>query len=252
MRTLVITPTYNEADNLRVLVERARTALPTADLLIVDDASPDGTGALAESLAGDDGQLQVLHRDAKAGLGSAYRTGFSWGLARGYEAFVEMDADLSHDPADLPRLTHALRGADLVIGSRYVPGGGVEDWPQRRVALSKGGNRYVQLATGMPVADATSGFRAFRRALLEALEIPTLRSEGYCFQVETALRAWQAGFRVVEIPITFVERQRGASKISRAIVAEAVLRTAVWGVQGPRRPSATPPRSVGSVRPRRP
>ena len=246
MRTLVVTPTYNEADSLPVLVARARAALPDAALLIVDDASPDGTGALADDLAGADPQVHVLHRSAKAGLGSAYRAGFAWGFERDYEAFVEMDADLSHDPADLPRLLHALRGADLAIGSRYVPGGGVVDWPRRRLLLSRGGNRYVRLVTGLPVADATSGFRAFRRTLLAALDVPGLASEGYCFQVETALRAWRGGFRVVEVPITFVERTHGASKMSRAIVLEAVTRTALWGLAGPRRPAPPPPESVGA------
>lgn len=246
MRTLVVVPTYDEADNLPTLVERAREAAPGADLLVVDDASPDGTGELAERLAHADERVHVLHRAAKAGLGSAYRAGFDWGLQRDYEAFCEMDADLSHDPGDLPRLLHALKGADLVIGSRYVPGGQVHDWPRARRWLSEGGNRYVRLATGMPIADATSGYRAFRRAVLEALVLTSLHSEGYCFQVETALRAWRAGFRVVEIPIAFVERQEGASKISRRIVAEAVVRTAAWGLAGPRQPAPVHPRSISA------
>lgn len=244
MRTLIVVPTYNEAANLPELVERSRAAQPDTDLLVVDDASPDGTGALAESLAAVHGRLHVLRRPGKAGLGSAYREGFAWGLARDYETFVEMDADLSHDPADLPRLLHALAGADLVIGSRYVLGGGVVDWRARREALSRLGNRYVRFATGLPVADATSGYRAFRRDTLAHLDVPRLTSEGYCFQVETALRAWQAGLRVVEVPITFTERQRGASKIGRQVVAEAVVRTAVWGLAGPRRPAPPPPESV--------
>lgn len=247
MRTLVVVPTYEEADNLETLVRCARAAAPAADLLVVDDASPDGTGELAERLASADGQVFVLHRAGKAGLGSAYRAGFGWGLDRGYEAFVEMDADLSHDPADLPRLLRALEGADLVVGSRYVQGGAVRDWPRLRRWLSSWGNRYVQIVTGIPVRDATSGYRAFRRAVLEALVLISLRSDGYCFQVETALRSWRAGFRVVEIPITFVERREGASKISRRIVVEAVMRTAGWGLAGPRHAAPVHPRSVAST-----
>jgi glycosyltransferase involved in cell wall biosynthesis len=246
VRALVVIPTYNERDNLPRLLAQARAALPTADLLIVDDSSPDGTGALAEAHAAADERIGVLHRPAKAGLGSAYRVGFAWGLERGYEAFVEMDADLSHNPTDLPRLVGALTGADLVVGSRYVPQGAVVDWPRSRLALSRGGNRFVQLATGLPLADATSGFRAFRREVVTALGVPALRSEGYCFQVETALRAWQAGFRIVELPITFVERRLGQSKISRRIVLEAVLRTLVWGLAGPRRAAPVHPASVAA------
>jgi glycosyltransferase involved in cell wall biosynthesis len=245
VRPLVIVPTYNEADNLAEVVVRLRAAAEV-DLLVVDDASPDGTGALADSLAAADPRLHVVHRSGKAGLGSAYRVGFAWGLERDYDALVEMDADLSHDPADVPRLLHALGGADLAIGSRYVPGGGVVDWPARRERLSRGGNRYVRALTGLPVADATSGFRAFRRAVVESLDLAEVHSEGYCFQVDMALRAWRAGFRVVEIPITFVERRAGASKISRGIVAEAVLRTALWGATGPRRAAAPHPRSVAA------
>ena len=247
MRALVVVPTYNEADNLADLHARARAALPDVDLLVVDDGSPDGTGTLADGLAAGDERMHVLHRDAKAGLGSAYRTGFAWGLARRFDAFVEMDADLSHDPADLPRLIGALAGADLVIGSRYIPGGGVVDWPRRRLALSRNGNRYVRLATGLPLADATSGYRAFRRTVVDALDLTASSSEGYCFQIETALRAWREGFRVVEIPISFVERRHGASKISRRIVVEAVTRTARWGLAGPRRAATVHPESVAAA-----
>lgn len=248
MRALVVVPTYDEADNLAEVVARLRAAAGDVHLLVVDDASPDGTGALADELAASDPHLDVLHRSGKLGLGSAYRTGFAWGLERGFDVLVEMDADLSHDPADVPRLLAALAGADLVIGSRYVPGGGVVDWPARRERLSRGGNRYVQIMTGLQVADTTSGFRAFRRPVVEALDLTTIRSEGYCFQIDLALRAWRAGFRVVEVPITFVERQSGASKISRRIVAEAIVRTAGWGVTGPRRPGPPHPRSVAADR----
>jgi dolichol-phosphate mannosyltransferase len=244
VRALVVVPTYNEAENLPEVVRRLHDAAPEVHLLVVDDASPDGTGELADELAADLPWMSVLHRPGKAGLGAAYRAGFAWGLAREHDAFVEMDADLSHDPADVPRLLAALAGADLVIGSRYVPGGGVVDWPARRERLSRGGNRYVHAMTGLQVADATSGFRAFRRPVLEALAVTEVRSEGYCFQIDVALRAWRAGFRVVEIPITFVERRAGASKISRRIVVEAVLRTAQWGLAGARRPGQPHVRSI--------
>lgn len=246
-RALVIIPTYNEAENLEEVLWRLAAAAPDVEVFVVDDASPDGTGTLAERLAADDPRVCVLHRRAKSGLGSAYREGFRWGMERGHDVFVEMDADLSHDPGDVPRLLHALRGADLVIGSRYVHGGAVVDWPGHRLALSRGGNRYVRLATGLPVADATSGFRAFRLAVIESLDLTRTDSDGYSFQVETALLAWRAGFRVVEVPITFTERRLGASKISRRIVAEAVLRTARWGLAGPRRAAPAHPRSIAAA-----
>ena len=250
MRALVVVPTYNEAASLPRVVERLRAAAATAedeiDLLIVDDNSPDGTGQVADDLAAQSEGIDVLHRAGKAGLGSAYRAGFAWGLERGYDALCEMDADLSHDPADVPRLLAALRGADLVIGSRYVPGGGVVDWPWHRRALSKGGNRYVQTMTGMPVQDATAGFRAFRASVLTALDLSTVRSDGYSFQLEMALRTWRLGFRVMEVPITFVERTEGASKISRAIVVEALWRVMQWGLQGPRRSAGVHPASVAA------
>jgi dolichol-phosphate mannosyltransferase len=243
---LVVIPTYDEADNVVEVVGRTRDALPQAHLLIVDDASPDGTGVIADGIAERDAQVHVLHRTAKSGLGAAYRAGFRWGLDQGFEHFCEMDADLSHDPAVLPSLVHALGGADLVIGSRYVPGGDVVEWPPHRRALSRGGNRYVQLMTGLQVADATSGFRAFRRVVLEELDLTSVHSEGYCFQIDMALRSWRGGFRVVEIPITFTERQHGASKISRRIVLEAVWRTAQWGLGRSRRPPAPHERSVAA------
>jgi dolichol-phosphate mannosyltransferase len=251
MRVLVVVPTYNEAATLPRVVERLAAAAATADdeihLLIADDNSPDGTGAIADDLATRYERVTVLHRPGKGGLGPAYCAGFTWGLERDFDALCEMDADLSHDPADVPRLLAALRGADLVIGSRYVPGGGVVDWPPHRMALSKGGNRYVQTMTGMPVHDATAGFRAFRRAVLEELDLQTIRSDGYSFQLEMALRTWRSGFRIVEVPITFVERTEGASKISRGIVLEAVWRVFQWGVQGPRHAAPVNPRSVVAV-----
>ena len=251
MRALVVVPTYNEAGCLPRVVERLQSAAASSGddihLLIVDDNSPDGTGAIADDLAARLPGIDVLHRPGKGGLGPAYRAGFAWGLERDFDALCEMDADLSHDPADVPRLLAALRGADLVIGSRYVPGGGVVDWPPHRMALSQGGNRYVQTMTGMPVADATAGFRAFRRAVLEELDLSTIRSDGYSFQLEMALRTWRMGFRIVEIPITFVERTEGASKISRSIVVEALWRVLQWGLLGPRRTAGVHPRSVAAA-----
>ena len=248
MRALVVVPTYNEAATLPRVAERLLAVADTAEddlnLLIVDDNSPDGTGAIADALAAADERVHVMHRPGKSGLGPAYRAGFAWGLERDYDALCEMDADLSHNPVDVPRLLAALAGADLVIGSRYVPGGGVVDWPWHRRALSKGGNRYVQTMTGMPIEDATAGFRAFRRHVLEELDLSTVRSDGYSFQLEMALRTWRLGFRIIEVPITFVERTEGASKISRAIVAEALWRVFQWGVQGPRKPHPVHERSV--------
>lgn len=251
MRALVVVPTYNEATNLPRVTERLLAAAAAApdeiSLLIVDDNSPDGTGRIADELAAEHADVEVMHRPGKGGLGPAYRAGFAWGLERGFEALCEMDADLSHDPADLPRLLATLRGADLVIGSRYIPGGGVVNWPPHRLALSKGGNRYVQLLTALPVHDATSGFRAFRREVLEALDLSTVRSDGYSFQLEMALRTWRLGFRVMEVPIVFTERTEGASKMSRSIVAEALWRVVQWGVQGPRGPAGVHPQSIAAL-----
>lgn len=243
-RVLVVVPTYNERLTLPEVVAGIACAPVEVDLLVVDDASPDGTGELADDLAQEHGFVHVMHRDRKAGLGPAYRAGLGWGLERGYDVLIEMDADLSHDPAQLPDLVTAIGDADLVIGSRYVPGGRIENWPRHRLALSSGGNRYVNVVTGMPVRDATSGYRAFRRAVLEEIRLADLRSDGYSFQLETALLAWRSGFRVAETPITFVERRAGTSKISRAIVVEALWRVLVWGVQGPRTAAGVHPRSV--------
>jgi glycosyltransferase involved in cell wall biosynthesis len=236
VRALTVVPTYNEAASLEGVLAAGLTADPALEFLVVDDRSPDGTGQLADRLAAGEPRLHVLHRTGKEGLGSAYRAGFRWGLERGFDAYCEMDADASHDPADLPRLVEALGDAAVAIGSRYVPGGAVRNWSRRRVALSRGGNWYVRLATGLPVRDATSGFRAYRRAVLEAIGLDSVRSDGYAFQVEMALRAWRAGFRVVEVPILFTERRAGASKMSGAIIAEALWRVALWGARGPRRP----------------
>lgn len=232
MPALVIVPTYNEIDSLGEVLSRTLSADPAIEVLVVDDSSPDGTGALADQLAAEQPRVHVVHRPGKAGLGSAYRDGFAWALARGYEVIGEMDGDASHAPEDLPRLLTVLADADLVIGSRYVPGGQVRNWPWHRRALSRLANRYVRVMTGLPVADATAGFRVFRRDVLERIAPATLRSDGYAFQIETALRAWRSGCRVVEVPITFVERRSGASKLSRTIVFEALWRVARWGFSG--------------------
>jgi dolichol-phosphate mannosyltransferase len=243
MRALVVIPTYNEAATIRRVVEGVR-ASRRAHVLIVDDGSPDGTGEIADWLTARDHGVHVLHRTSKAGLGAAYRAGLRWGLDSGYEALGEMDADGSHDPADVPRLLDALGNADLVIGSRYVPGGAVRNWPLHRRVLSRGGNLYVRSMTGLPVQDATAGFRMFRRRTLLALGIDCVQSDGYSFQIELALRAHAAGFRVVEIPITFVERTEGASKMSRTIVLEALWRVPRWALEARNLPSGVDRRSV--------
>ena len=230
-RVLVVVPTFNEIDNLEPIVVRARAAVPTGDVLVVDDNSPDGTGGLADKLAADDDHVHVLHRRAKEGLGAAYLEGFEWALQRDYAVIVEMDADGSHRPEDLPRMLAALGGADLVLGSRWVPGGGVVNWPRRRLLLSRGGNIYVRVMLGVPIKDITGGYRAFRRETLLGLDLADVDSQGYCFQVDLAWRAVKQGFRVVEIPITFVERERGTSKMSGSIVREALWRVTQWGVQ---------------------
>lgn len=230
-RVLVVVPTYNEAENLPVIVDRLRRAVPAAEILVVDDNSPDGTGEIADRLAGADGQIQVLHRAGKEGLGAAYVAGFALARERGYDAVVEMDADGSHAPEELPRLLDALRQADVVLGSRWVDGGTVHNWPAHRLLLSRGGNLYTRLALGMPVRDATGGYRAYRMAALDKMDLASVSSQGYCFQVDLAWRAHRLGLRVVEVPITFVERERGASKMSSGIVGEAMWRVAVWGVR---------------------
>ena len=228
-KVLVVIPTYDERDNLPGVVGRLRAAVPDADVLVVDDASPDGTGAVADELSANDRDVHVLHRAAKQGLGPAYLAGFRWGLERGYDAFVEMDADGSHAPEQLPSLLAALGDADVVLGSRWVPGGAVVDWPRRRELLSRGGNAYARLLLGLPVRDATGGFRVYRRRVLESIELADVASAGYCFQVDLLWRAWRARFRVVEVPITFVERVAGVSKMDRHVVAEALWRITVWG-----------------------
>ncbi len=221
---LVITPTFCERETLAELARSVNTVLPEATLLIVDDASPDGTGGLADALAAADPRVQVLHRHGKLGLGTAYVAGFERALAGGFVAAVEIDADLSHDPRDLPRLLEALRaGADVAVGSRGVPGGGVVGWGAARHTLSKGGSLYARLVLGVPVQDLTSGYKAYTRRALEAIEPSRLRSNGYAFQIETTWRALRAGLRVDEVPIVFTDRRVGRSKMSRRIFAEAVV-----------------------------
>jgi dolichol-phosphate mannosyltransferase len=227
-RVLVLTPTYNERHNLPLIVARLRAAVPKADVLVIDDGSPDGTGDLADELAASDPAVHVMHRADKTGLGSAYVEGFRWGLAEGYDVLVEMDADGSHQPEQLPQLLDALADADLVLGSRWVPGGSVSDWPAHRKVLSRGGNAYVRIALGLGLRDATGGFRAFRREVLEGIDLSTVESHGYCFQVDLAWRALRQGARVTEQPIAFVERVHGRSKMSGSIVREALWKVTVW------------------------
>jgi glycosyltransferase involved in cell wall biosynthesis len=229
-RVLVVIPTYNEVENLEPIVSRLRAAVPAAHALVVDDGSPDGTGALADRLAEADSHVHVLHRTAKAGLGAAYIAGFRWALEAGYESVVEMDADGSHAPEELPRLLSALSDADLVLGSRWVAGGDVRNWPRSRLALSRGANLYTRLALGIPLKDATGGYRAYRSQVLEKLPLDTIGSQGYCFQVDLAWQSWRSGFRVVEVPITFTDRERGRSKMSGVIVVEALWRVTWWGL----------------------
>lgn len=228
-RTLVIMPTYDEAANLEPIVARVRAAIPAVDLLVVDDHSPDGTGAIADRLAAADHQVHVLHRAAKDGLGRAYLAGFAWGLRRDYQVLVQMDADGSHQPEQLAAVLAALDHADLVLGSRWVPGGGVRNWPRRRELLSRGGSLYARTMLGLPIRDVTAGYRAFRRSALERLDLGDVASAGYCFQVDLASRAVRVGLRVVEVPIMFVEREHGASKMSGDIVREALVRITQWG-----------------------
>lgn len=232
---LVVIPTFNERNNLGPIVDRLHTALPAAHVLVVDDASPDGTGRLAAELAAGDERVHVLHRTEKAGLGAAYVAGFDWALRGDYAAVVEMDADGSHAPEDLPRILSTLgpggAGADVVVGSRYVPGGRVVNWPWYREWLSRGANVYSKCALGVRINDVTAGFRAYRREVLETLNLDTVASRGYCFQVDLTWRAVEAGFVVVEVPITFVEREAGESKMDSSIVREALLRITKWGLR---------------------
>ncbi len=230
-RVAVLIPTYNERENLPVAVRGVRDALPEADVVVLDDASPDGTGDVADALAAADPQVTVIHRAGKEGLGAAYLAGFRWALDAGYDAVVEMDADGSHRPEHLPTLLAAAEHADAVIGSRWVRGGSVVNWPLHRKALSVGGNLYVKVLLGMPVNDATAGFRVYRTDALRRMGLEDVASQGYCFQTDLTWRAVRSGLTVVEVPITFVEREVGASKMSRDIMTESLRRITGWGVR---------------------
>jgi dolichol-phosphate mannosyltransferase len=230
-RVVVVIPTYNEASNLAWIVERLRAAQPAVDILVVDDGSPDGTGRIADELAATDPAVSVVHRTAKAGLGAAYLHGFAVALAAGYDVIGEMDADGSHQPEQLDRLLEALADADLVIGSRWVPGGSVVNWPLQRELLSRGGNLYVRMLLGIKVRDATAGFRLFRRATLEKIDLATVESTGYVFQTDLVARALAAGLTVREVPIEFVERVRGDSKMSGSVATESLKRITAWGLR---------------------
>jgi dolichol-phosphate mannosyltransferase len=231
IRSLIVIPTFNEVNSLRPLIEAIHGTLPLADILVVDDASLDGTGTLADRLAARDARVNVRHRPSKLGLGTAYMDGFEWGLTRGYDRFFEMDADLSHDPRYLPSFVAELdAGADVVVGSRNMPGGGVEGWGIARHVISKGGSLYSRLVLNVSVRDMTSGFKGYSRRALERLDLAAIRSNGYAFQIETTYRALRAGLRVVEVPIAFVDRRVGQSKMSRKDVFEGVWR--VWAMRG--------------------
>src|ERR1700748_2315192 len=238
-RVLVIIPTYNEPENLPLIHGRVKAACPDVHVLIVDDNSPDGTGRLADELsAADPGQTHVMHRTVKNGLGAAYLEGFAWGLSRQYSVIVEMDADGSHAPEQLHRLLDAVdAGADLAIGSRYVDGATLRNWPWRRLALSKTANTYSRLALGIGVHDITAGYRAYRREVLEAIDLDGVDSKGYCFQIDLTWRTVCTGFVIVEVPITFTERELGVSKMSGSNIREALVKVTRWGIRG-RMPTA--------------
>ncbi|HWG97900.1 MAG TPA: polyprenol monophosphomannose synthase [Pilimelia sp.] len=229
-KVLVVIPTYNESENIQWIIDRTRAAVPSAHILVADDNSPDGTGDIADAIAERDGNVAVLHRKGKEGLGAAYVAGFRWGLERGYDVLVEMDADGSHQPEQLPLLLAALRDADLAIGSRWVRGGTVVNWPLRRNLLSRCANLYAGTALRVKVKDITAGFRAFRRRTLEGIDLGGVTSQGYCFQIDLTRRAAARGFRIVEVPIEFVERERGHSKMSGAIIREAMSKVTAWGI----------------------
>ena len=230
-RTLVVVPTYNERQNIAEIIARVLRSAPAVDVLVVDDNSPDGTGALASALASGHDRINVLHRLGKEGLGAAYRAGFAWGLEHGYERLVEMDADGSHQPEQLEPLLAALTHADVVLGSRWVPGGSVVNWPLRRRFLSRAGSTYARIALGLPVRDVTGGYRAFTADALREIGYQDVLSQGYCFQIDMLWKAYSAGLRISEVPITFVERVHGESKMSSGIVKEAILRVTLWGLQ---------------------
>jgi dolichol-phosphate mannosyltransferase len=246
--TLVIIPTFNEVENLTAITDRVLASTDRADVLVVDDNSPDGTGALADQLAAASTRIHVLHRANKSGLGDAYRAGFAWGLDREYTVLVEMDGDGSHRPEQLPELLAAVNEVDVVVGSRWVTGGGAPNWALRRALLSRAGSFYARCALGLPFQDVTGGYRAYRASALKALDYSTVRAQGYCFQIEMLWRAWDAGLCVREVPIQFAERTAGVSKMNLSIVVEAITRVTGWGIRNlphrfvrraPQRPAAS-------------
>ena len=232
MRVLVVVPTFREAQNIEELLRRVRRAVPDADVLVVDDDSPDGTAELAERVGHEVGRVDVLRRVGKRGLGNAYRAGFGYGLEHGYDVLIQMDADLSHDPAAIPALLEALVDADLAVGSRYVRGGSIPHWPARRRMLSRYGNLYATALLGLGISDATSGFRAYKAETLQTIDVLNTSATGYGFQVELAYRAVLQGCKLVEVPIVFVDRVRGTSKMSTRIITEAMWTVTVWGAAG--------------------
>ncbi len=229
-RAVVCLPTYDERENIEAIVPAILAAAPGVDVLVVDDSSPDGTGELADAIAAREPRVSVLHRAGKEGLGKAYLAAFGWALARGYELVLEMDADFSHDPRYLSRMLELAEGADLVLGSRYVAGGGTLNWSLGRRALSRGGSLYARTVLGVPFRDLTGGFKCFRREVLEAIDLASVECSGYAFQIELTYRAFRRGFRVVEMPIVFEDRRVGRSKMSRRIVLEAIGK--VWSIRG--------------------
>jgi dolichol-phosphate mannosyltransferase len=247
--TLIVIPTYNERENVQPLAEAIFRNLPQTDILFVDDNSPDGTGTLLDQMASQEPRVHVMHRPGKAGLGRAYIAGFKWALERQYQFIFEMDADFSHDPKDVPRIRAAAETADLALGSRYIGGIRVINWPLSRLILSRSAGFYVQIITGMPFSDPTGGFKCFRRAVLESIDLDRIRSNGYSFQIEMTHTAWMRGFHIVEVPITFEERRSGLSKMSGGIVREALWMVwkLVFRCRFRRRPAAIHPRSVGAA-----
>jgi len=221
MKGVVVVPTYNERENIEELIEKTLSTSPDIDILIVDDNSPDGTGEIAEKIAKENPRVKVLHRPGKMGLGSAYVEGFKWALKKGYDFIMEMDADFSHNPEDIPRFIEKIKEYDLVIGSRYTDGVSVVNWPISRLLLSYFANIYARTVTGVPIMDLTGGFKCFRREVLESINLDTIMSDGYAFQIEMNYRAYKKGFRITEIPIIFIERRAGSSKMSKKIVWEA-------------------------------
>lgn len=230
-RILVVVPTYNEIDNVQIIVQNIREIVPEVDVLIADDNSPDGTGSLADQISERDPKVRVLHRTMKAGLGAAYLAAFEYAKAQKYDVVVEMDADGSHRAIDLRIILTALTDADVVLGSRWVKGGQVKNWPKRREILSRGGNIYTRMMLGIPIKDSTGGFRAYRVTALEKLDLDNVQSQGYCFQVDMAWRSVKAGLKVTEVPITFIEREIGESKMSGDIVKEALAKVTFWGIE---------------------